>query len=82
MVVLRRDGARCFSETSAPAGTWIRWVYLPGRVTAALRCPTCGRVFCLAEHRIASDGRVSPSVVCPHRPCTFHVIMRLEGWNE
>jgi hypothetical protein len=82
MILLRRDPSRCFSESSALAGTWIRWLYLPGRVTAALRCPSCGRVFCLAEHRIATDGRVSPSVVCPYPPCAFHVFMKLEGWDE
>lgn len=78
-MLLRRDEARGFSERSAPQGTWIRWLYMPGRVTAALRCPTCGRVFCLVEHRISTDGRVSPSVVCPYG-CGFHVFLQLDGW--
>lgn len=80
MVTLHLDLARAFTETSAPVGTYIRWLYLPGRWTAAFRCPGCGRAFCLAEHRIDADGQVSPSVVCPY-DCGFHVGMKLEGWS-
>jgi len=82
MVVLRRSDARVFN-TDAPAGTWIRWhwpwPFPAGRPTAAMPCPKCNRAFCLAEHTIAGDGRVSPSVVCPHG-CGYHVMMKLDGW--
>lgn len=80
MHTLRLDPSRGFSETSAPAGTYIRWLYLPERWTAAFRCPGCGRLFCLADHRIDGQGIVSPSVVCPYG-CGFHVMMRLEDWS-
>lgn len=30
-------------------------------------------------HRIASDGAVSPSLVCPR--CNWHVFVRLDGWT-
>lgn len=80
MHTLHLDASRAFTETSAPTGTYIRWLYLPGCCTAALRCPGCGRLFCLAGHRIDERGQVSPSVVCPHG-CGFHVMMKLEGWS-
>jgi hypothetical protein len=35
----------------------------------------------LRNHRIASDGAVSPSVVCPNPQCDFHEFVRLEGWH-
>lgn len=31
-------------------------------------------------HDIAEDGTVTPSVVCPHAPCTWHVFVRLGDW--
>lgn len=79
MTTLQFSSARAFGPGEAPAGTWIRWVHMADQATAAFRCPDCGRLFCLAKHRIADDGRVSPSVVCPHG-CGFHVGMTLQGW--
>lgn len=72
------------SDGWAP-GRWRRWKHpvFPGPVhhdTAGLQCPTCGRLFCLANHAIAADGSVSPSVVCPHPGCSFHEFVRLLGW--
>jgi hypothetical protein len=32
-------------------------------------------------HTVAADGTVSPSWVCTVKGCTFHVFIRLEGWN-
>lgn len=31
-------------------------------------------------HHIASNGAVSPSVVCPHTPCPWHVYVTLGDW--
>jgi hypothetical protein len=31
-------------------------------------------------HTVADDGTVSPSLVCPFAPCTFHEFVKLEGW--
>lgn len=31
-------------------------------------------------HDITTEGVVSPSVVCPHAPCSWHVYVKLEGW--
>ena len=42
---------------------------------------TCGHAFVLTGHTIAPDGSVSPSVVCPYPPCTFHQMVRLDGWE-
>lgn len=32
-------------------------------------------------HRVAADGSVSPSYVCPVKGCTFHVFVRLLDWD-
>jgi hypothetical protein len=51
--------------------------------TAAIACPACGGWFSLVKnHTIASDGTVSPSVVCTHPGCTWHVFVRLDGWRS
>jgi hypothetical protein len=31
-------------------------------------------------HKIAADGTVSPSFVCPHPGCGFHEFIVLSGW--
>lgn len=35
-----------------------------------------------AVHKIAADGTLSPSYVCPREGCTFHEFVRFEGWSE
>ena len=40
-----------------------------------------GDYFGLRTHSIASDGTVSPSVVCPYG-CGFHKFIKLEGWDQ
>lgn len=57
------------------------------RYVAAI-CPLCRFVAVLccltrpekADHAIAEDGMVSPSVGCPNAPCAFHEYVRLDGW--
>lgn len=52
-------------------------------------CPRCGLVATLAKrrpehgrgHDVAADGAVSPSLVCPFPPCTWHVFVQLEDWG-
>ena len=72
----------CVAPTTR--GTWRRWLHKDKR-TVAVCCPGCGGPFCLANHTIATDGSVSPSVVCPQtpggQPCGFHEFIRLEGWS-
>jgi hypothetical protein len=64
-----------------PRGAWKPWVNGPGFVrTAAVRCPVCSALFCLADHRIGAEGTVSPSIVCPYG-CGFHEFVRLAGWE-
>ena len=49
------------------------WVRCPNGHTGILAYPT---------HNIASDGRVSPSLICPARDdgCDFHQTVQLIGW--
>jgi hypothetical protein len=32
-------------------------------------------------HRVAADGTVMPSYTCPSTSCSFHRMVRLEGWD-
>lgn len=32
-------------------------------------------------HRVAPDGTVAPSYVCPVKGCSFHQYVRLVGWD-
>ena len=40
---------------------------------------TC--VLSLDVHRIADNGQIWPSYVCPVKGCTFHEFVLLEGWD-
>lgn len=60
--------------------TW-RSARVDGRRIVQLACPGCGKTARLADHLIATDGTVAPSVVCPHPPCTFHEVIQLDGWT-
>lgn len=46
---------------------------------AIVSCPKCGFRAEL-DHEIASNGMVTPSVVCPSDACDFHDNILLEDW--
>jgi hypothetical protein len=74
-------------ESRWAAGSWRPWLFGPDSVPgAAVVCPQ-GHAFSIggqqpfgSVHRIAADGSISPSVVCPS--CGWHVFAKLVGWNE
>lgn len=45
-----------------------------------LRCPN-GHIGRLGVHEITTNGRVSPSVICPHEGCGWDENIRLVGWK-
>lgn len=50
-----------------------------GHISSLWRAPpyrTDGKTHC-----IDTDGRVTPSAVCPHAGCQFHEFVTLEGWD-
>lgn len=51
------------------------------RFKAELTCPF-GHGMTLKGHSVASNGLVSPSVVCHHRECGFHEYVVLADWNQ
>jgi hypothetical protein len=48
---------------------------------AITSCPLCGHFGGLGRHEIDEAGKVTPSLVCPWAPCTFHDWGVLEGWT-
>lgn len=53
------------------------------RLWATFACPGCGKDVSVDRkvHVVAEDGAVSPSMVCPHIPCSFHEFIRLTRWS-
>jgi hypothetical protein len=63
-----------------PSDKWSK-VVINGKVEVRLTCPLCG-LQSLLDHEIAADGTVTPSVVCPGgTSCTWHEVIKLEGWK-
>ena len=76
-------------KVKTPPGTWSVGLVPVWRAnetkprqvrTALCVCPSCDRIFSLVNHRISPEGRPSPSVVCPHKGCSYHEFPILEGW--
>lgn len=67
-------------STEYKPGTWKGIKTAKGR-QASFTCPDCGLLGSLINHEVASDGTVTPSVVCPHN-CGFHEFIKLIGWQE
>ena len=61
-----------------PNLTWSPLKTTSGGKSASFVCPN-GHYGTLLDHKIASDGRVTPSVACSE--CSFHEVMKLEGWE-
>lgn len=77
MIELRRADRE--NRWDAELCTW--WPALSdGRRTAVAACGA-GHAYSLTGHKIAPDGTVTPSVVCPHEGCTWHEHVRLVGWR-
>ena len=74
MLVVKQDNDK------SVASSW-KGVIRDGVRTAGMTCPN-GHTASLSGHAIAADGKVSPSVVCPHNGCDFHEYVQLEGWSE
>lgn len=67
-------------------GQWMPWKWgatKPYPLTAVICCPMCGKSGTLHPniHTISVTGIVSPSMVCPYPPCSFHEFIRLDGWS-
>lgn len=68
--------------------SWRPWVFGPTGQRGAVVFCEAGHGMSIAgdppfgsAHRIAEDGSVMPSVVCPHAGCGWHVFVRLVGWG-
>lgn len=48
---------------------------------AKVYCPDCHLTIGILFHEIASDGTVSPGLICPHTPCIFQDYVKLDGWG-
>ena len=65
-------------------GTWRtpnEWQRSRRGEKALITCRQCGEETAIVTHTVASDGTVTPSLVCPIPDCTEHIMGRLEGWD-
>ena len=62
-------------------GCWMRVKAKGKKPSALVSCPTCEETVSLSGHFIFYDGKVTPSLVCPHENCGFHDWIVLEGWK-
>jgi len=63
-------------------GTWTPIEKPDGSKTAVFVCPKCGVGGFLVSHQIATDGTVTPSVICAAtKGCTFHDYIKLLDWT-
>lgn len=79
---------RAANHATAKPGQW--WSSFGSGERAGLRwisvcCPECKRAMSLHRggegHAVANDGAVSPSLVCPYAGCSWHVYVRLAGFD-
>jgi len=73
-------------QATPVALTWdyaIRWPHSIFANDLALCTCAAGHTCRLSAivHRVAKDGTVHPSYVCPVPKCSFHDYVQLEGWN-
>lgn len=62
----------------ADPGTWIR----VNADIVSLKCGGCGRPTHLGTlHKVDTNGKVTPSIVCPYSGCDWHVWGTMEGWE-
>lgn len=78
-VQLKYDPDLTYSDEDRP-GKW-KGATRDGTRTALMSCPVCAGVASLSNHTIDEAGKVSPSLVCPFRGCSFHDYVTLEGWK-
>lgn len=93
MVVFRRAGTpvvwgKGMGESGGPC-TWRPFIAgetTPKFIRDDIAYVTCGFGHELrlskTVHSVNPSGVVSPSYVCTAPSCTFHVFVRLEGWNS
>lgn len=68
-------------------GTWQPIKYEPARkmIWCEFTCPNGhGATLAKSIHKIADDGTVSPSLICPRandEGCAFHEFVRLLNWK-
>jgi len=65
----------------ASKGNW-SGTKLGDRRSAIVTCPACGQEISLSHFYIFYDGKVTPSLVCPHDGCDFHDWITLENWSQ
>jgi hypothetical protein len=49
---------------------------------AIVNCPLCDGAISLIDHTIYDDGKVFPSVKCPHEFCNWEKYICLAGWEK
>jgi hypothetical protein len=73
-----------YERSGRTPGTWSTPADFKMRAPAfraVFCCPLCGRLSIISDHAIDEGGQVEPELACPHSPCNFREIVKLEGWK-
>ena len=77
---VRKSDESFLAGLGVPGAWWI-WKTPAGNVVMVC-CPRCKRLIHLSkDHKIADDGIVTPSCVCPTPTCDFHGRVKLLDWD-
>ncbi len=74
-----------YGPRNVPGGGWHHVMHraskdVPAQAIPSVYCPKCGSEGML-DHDIDAEGKVTPSLVCPHEECGFHDYIQLMGWE-
>jgi len=72
---------RTTAEGRKAPGPWWHPLQNGDVLSATIRCPDCQTVVTVTSHSIDAQGVVTPSVVCPMDGCSWHVWVKLAGWQ-
>jgi hypothetical protein len=61
-------------------GTWMPSKAHKGAIVPVFVCPDCASAQLLDEHKVGSDGLVTPIVICNAEHCTFEHVIQLMTW--
>lgn len=83
--LLKKSNAK--TRLGQEPGTWRLALRSCGLVYVQIKCPECARNSSMrvnkdTGHTVDGCGNVSPSLVCPHSGCSWHVFGKLDGWRS
>lgn len=82
-MIIQRNGSGAFRLRELKPGEYAKSLKPTKLCWAILCCPQCGKLSTVGKnHTVSADGAVTPSYVCPFKPCTWHTGIMLGDWGN